>query len=191
MHVGYACFCFCFCLCLWPELGPIVAWNNGRQLNYQNTPAISGWARTSIERSNRGKGSRTAQRDTQGFAHSTSLLVPHSLSLFVTHKRRADDVDDQREDQLNQGLQTTGKKLPVMTHCSAVEAEDGGQNGVWARVLRGSLVGHRLCLGLCVYFVLSWVWGTSEGCRPDNGYTCALPLPLLQPQTCPFVRLND
>lgn len=119
-----------------------------------------------------------------------SLSLTHSLCLSHTNEELMMLTINVKINSIR-GYRLQGKKLPVMTHCSAVEAEDGGQNGVWARVLRGSLVGHRLCLGLCVYFVLSWVWGTSEGCRPDNGYTCALPLPLLQPQTCPFVRLND
>lgn len=62
-----------------------------------------------------------------------STLPPsltHSLSLFVTHKRRADDVDDHREDQLNQGLQQTQETACHDVLNLGVEDGDGGQSGV-------------------------------------------------------------
>lgn len=57
-------------------------------------------------------------------------LLTHSLSLFVTHKRRADDVDDHREDQLNQGLQQTQETACHDVLNLGVADRDGGQSGV-------------------------------------------------------------
>lgn len=75
---------------------------------------------------------RTSQRDTRGHPPSSTLppSLTHSFSLFVTHKRRADDVDDHREDQLNQGLQRTQETACHDVLNLGVEDGDGGQSGV-------------------------------------------------------------
>lgn len=81
------------------------------------------------------------------------------------------------------------KKLPVMT-CwiseskTETEVKAESERGFCCGK-RGSLVRHRLCLcvWVCLYFVLSWVWGTSEGCRQWL-HLCPFALPCLCP--CPY-----
>lgn len=84
-----------------------------------------------------------------------STLPPslaRSLSLFVTHKRRADDVDDHREDQLNQGLQQTQESACHDVLNLGVENRDGGEaesERGFCCGKRGSLVRHRLSVCMC------------------------------------------